>query len=86
MTNALKHAGPVPVGVRLRYGPDCLDIEVSDAGPRQRLHASTSPNGGHGLVGMRERVALYGGTVQAASRPEGGFAVHARLPITGGTP
>jgi signal transduction histidine kinase len=85
MTNALKHAGPVPVDVRLSYQGDCLDIEVTDEGPPQLASPSITPAGGHGLVGMRERVALYGGTVQAGSRPGGGYTVHARLPITGGT-
>jgi signal transduction histidine kinase len=84
MTNALKHAGPVPVDVRLRYQGDCLDIEVTDAGPTLEVSGSTPPGGGHGLVGMRERVALYGGTLHTRSRPGGGFTVQARLPITGG--
>jgi signal transduction histidine kinase len=84
-TNALKHAGPVPVDVRLSYRGDCLDIEVTDAGPTPDVSRSAPPAGGHGLVGMQERVALYGGTVHARSRPGGGFTVQARLPIAGGT-
>ena len=84
-TNALKHAGPVPLDVRLSYRGDCLDIEVTDAGPTPDVSRSAPPAGGHGLVGMQERVALYGGTVHARSRPGGGFTVHARLPIAGGT-
>lgn len=84
MTNALKHAGQVPVDVRLRYEADWLDIEVVDAGRTgsvQSLAASDSSS--HGLVGMRERVSLYGGVLHTGFRPGGGFAVHARLPLDG---
>lgn len=85
MTNALKHAGQVPVDVTLRYQPECLHIEVDDAGPAdgvRRLDGQDS--GSQGLVGMRERVALYGGTLHTGPRPGGGFSVRARLPIDGG--
>ena len=83
MTNALKHAEQSPVQVHISYETDHLDIEVRDRGPASEPVArSTGAGGGHGLVGMRERVSLYGGTLSAGSRPEGGFVVHARLPIT----
>ena len=84
LTNALKHAGQVPVDVRLRYEPDCLDIEVTDQGRNgsgQPLDAHGS--GSRGLVGMCERVSLYGGVLDTGFRPGGGFAVHARLPFEG---
>jgi signal transduction histidine kinase len=77
LTNALRHAGDAHAAVHVRYGDETLELEIVDdgAGP---LHAS---NGGHGLVGMRERVALYGGSLDAGRRPTGGFAVRVLLPI-----
>jgi signal transduction histidine kinase len=76
LTNTLKHAGRVSSKVRLHYGEQQLDLEVVDEGTAVR------PNGvGHGLVGMRERVALYDGAIEAGPRPEGGFAVRVRLPL-----
>jgi signal transduction histidine kinase len=77
LTNVLKHAGTARAEVRLLYDDDCLGIEVTDAG-----RASAKPNGtGRGLVGMRERVAAYGGELQTGPRSEGGYAVRARLPL-----
>jgi signal transduction histidine kinase len=77
LTNARKHAGPARAHVAVRYGPEALDLEITDDG-----RASTKGrNGGHGLVGMRERAALYGGELAAGPRTEGGFIVRARLPI-----
>jgi signal transduction histidine kinase len=80
LTNALKHAGPAHARVRLRYDRAALSIDVVDDGP-----GAATPDGdgaGHGLIGMRERVTLYGGRIEAGPRPEGGFAVHAELPLT----
>jgi signal transduction histidine kinase len=77
LTNALKHAGPATAEVRLWFGAQWLSVEVSDTGRGPR------PNGaalGHGLVGMRERVALYGGTLRTGPRPGGGYRVHAKIP------
>ncbi len=77
LTNARKHAGEARATVTVRYGAEALEVEVADDG-------SGSGNGdgsGHGLVGMRERVALFGGELHAGPRPDGGFRVHARLPI-----
>jgi signal transduction histidine kinase len=76
LTNVLKHAGPAHAHVHLGYQPGCLDIEVTDDG---RGLASTGRSG-HGLVGMRERVAMYGGTLQTGPAGGGGFRVVARLP------
>ena len=78
LTNALKHAGEATATVRVRYGTDSLEIEVTDDGPGA---PSPAPSGGHGLAGMRERVALYGGRFSAGRRPGGGFAVHVLLPV-----
>jgi signal transduction histidine kinase len=64
--------------VHIRYAPDNLELEIVDDG----AGASTRvPGGGHGLVGMRERVALYGGRLDAGRAPRGGFAVRVVLPI-----
>jgi signal transduction histidine kinase len=78
LTNALKHAGDAQATVTVRYGPDQLDLEVADNGDGA---AAPLPGGGHGLVGMRERVALYGGRLDAGRRDERGFAVRVVLPI-----
>ncbi len=77
LTNALKHAGPARAQVTIRYGREVLDLEITDDGRRTRNGEGT----GHGLVGMRERVALYGGEFEAGPRRRDGYAVHARLPI-----
>ena len=78
LTNALKHAGDAHASVRVRYGVDSLELEVVDDGGGAPALVS---GGGHGLVGMRERVALYGGTLDAGRRQSGGFAVRVLLPI-----
>ena len=78
LTNALKHAGNAHATVSVRYGADSLELEVVDDGPGAPARAS---GGGHGLVGMRERVALYGGRFDAGRGPSGGFAVRVLLPI-----
>lgn len=84
MTNVLKHAGTSSVEVRITYDADCLDIEVGDRGPTGKGLCAPAEPGGHGLVGMRERVGLYGGTLWTGSRPDGqGFTVQARLPVDG---
>jgi signal transduction histidine kinase len=64
--------------VRIRYAPDSLELEVVDDGGGATAPAT---GGGHGLVGMRERVALYGGRFEASRRATGGFAVRVALPI-----
>jgi signal transduction histidine kinase len=82
LTNALKHAGPARARVTVRYGANDLDIEIADDGPG----AGAATSGGHGLVGMRERVALFGGDLAAGRRLDGGYAVRAKLPLAGGAP
>jgi signal transduction histidine kinase len=79
LTNALKHAGPVPTKVTVDYAPDTLTIEVRDPGgdpPTRPAHS-----GGHGLLGMHERIEHHGGTLETGPRAGGGFAVRARLPL-----
>jgi signal transduction histidine kinase len=78
LTNVLKHAADSHATVRVRYGADSLELEISDDG---RGRSADAVNGGHGLVGMRERVALYGGQFSAGRRPNGGFAVRVLLPV-----
>ncbi len=84
LTNVLKHAERSTVQVRINYEAECLDIEVRNRGSRGDDVGAPADRGGHGLVGMRERVGLYGGTLRTGFRPDGqGFAVHARIPVDG---
>jgi signal transduction histidine kinase len=78
LTNALKHAGEARAAVYVRYGVDSLELEIVDDGAGD---AAPSSSGGHGLVGMRERAALFGGSFDAGRRPSGGFSVRVLLPI-----
>ncbi|MEU2563380.1 sensor histidine kinase [Streptomyces longispororuber] len=83
LTNVRKHAGRAHATVRLGYGPERLTVEVQDDGSGS---GDTPRKGraGHGLVGMRERVALHGGTLETGPRPGGGFRVLATLPLPTG--
>ncbi|MFC5753873.1 sensor histidine kinase [Actinomadura rugatobispora] len=79
LTNTLKHAGPrATARVLLHYGDEAIEIRVTDDG---RGAAARGDGRGHGLVGMRERAAVYGGEVTAGPRPGGGFEVVARIPV-----
>jgi signal transduction histidine kinase len=76
LTNALKHAGPATARVIVRYQGDNLELEIADDGS-----GSTATNGaGHGLVGIKERVAMLGGEVETGGAASGGYAVRVRLP------
>jgi len=77
LTNALKHAGPARAEVTVCYEDSQVTLEVADTG----CGADGARGTGHGLVGMRERAAMFGGELEARPRPEGGFAVRARLPL-----
>jgi signal transduction histidine kinase len=77
LTNALTHAGPARARVVLRYGAHDLELEISDDGPG----VGDSSGSGYGLVGMRERVLVYGGELQAGRRPGGGYSLRVRLPL-----
>jgi signal transduction histidine kinase len=89
LTNTLKHAGPAHAEVVLRYGERDLELTVRDDGRgaaaaldrEQRPADAGLPSSGHGLVGMHERVALFGGEFSAGPRPGGGYQVRARLPL-----
>jgi signal transduction histidine kinase len=77
LTNTLKHAGPARASVNVTYARDALELDVLDDGAA----ATNGQVGGHGLVGMRERVALFGGELETGERREGGYRVRARLPL-----
>jgi signal transduction histidine kinase len=77
LTNVRKHAGAARAHVQITYEPDVLTIDVSDNG----RGGEPNGNGGHGLVGIGERVNLLGGRIETGRRAEGGFAIHAQLPI-----
>ena len=79
LTNAVKHAQATRAEVLVRYEDGAVELEVVDNG--RGASDGSSESGGHGLVGMRERVTVYGGELEAGPRPEGGFALRARLPI-----
>ena len=79
LTNTIKHAGPARSRVTLRYGDDELVVEVKDDGPGPA--ADAREGAGHGLVGMRERVAALAGELHAGAGLDGGFLVRASLPL-----
>jgi signal transduction histidine kinase len=80
LTNTIKHASAKHADVRVRYDGDHVEIEVSDDG--HGVDGRSSSSGGHGLVGMRERVSIYGGELEAGARADGGYRLRARLPVT----
>lgn len=80
LTNTLKHANAQHADLEVRYAPGDLILQVRDDG-----RGATAPDGrGHGLVGIRERVRIYGGEMSAEATGEGGFVLRARLPMDGG--
>ena len=79
LTNVLRHAAAAHAEVTITYADDTVSVEVLDDGAGPDGDGGVDPPG-HGLVGMRERVAAFGGSLTAAGRPGGGFAVSARLP------
>ena len=80
LTNSLKHAGPAQAELTIRYGPDTLEVTATDTG-----HGPPGADGtGNGLVGMRERVSLFGGQLEAGPAPQSGFRVAARFPLDRG--
>jgi len=79
LTNSLKHAPGAAAEVHVDFGDQELQVEVLDTGARRP--GAPPPSGGRGLMGMRERVAVHGGQLEAGPRAEGGFRVRARLPV-----
>jgi signal transduction histidine kinase len=77
LTNALKHAGRAHVRVHVRYGPGSLELEIADDGTGS---PAALPSGGHGLAGIQERVALYGGELETGPGSSGGFVLRVLLP------
>jgi signal transduction histidine kinase len=77
LTNVRKHASGAPATVRVGWEPGALAVAVRDRGPG----AAAAASGGHGLVGMRERVRLHGGELRAGPAADGGFEVAAVLPL-----
>ncbi|MGI5170492.1 histidine kinase [Spirillospora sp. CA-253888] len=80
LTNVVKHAAPTRCRVTVEMEPSQVGVQVVDEGPARS--APQPGPGGHGLIGIRERVAMYGGTCNAGPRPEGGFTVTATLPYS----
>jgi signal transduction histidine kinase len=83
LTNALKHAGAARAHVSIRYGATSLELAVTNNGTARE---NGRRRGGHGLIGLRERVTLYGGDFEAGPRPGGGYAVRASLPLETAAP
>ena len=83
LTNVLRHAPGSHARVLVDYARDAVDITVRDDGRRGSPQLSSTASGGHGLVGMRERVKIFGGEMTAGPAPGGGFLVRASLPIGG---
>ncbi len=81
LTNSLKHSSHLAVDIRVRRMDDAIEVEVQDAGPALN---GREAGVGHGLIGMRERAALYGGTLVAGPRSDGGFGVKAAIPLDAG--
>jgi signal transduction histidine kinase len=87
LTNVIRHAGPVPATVRLDYLPGELVIEVTDSGCPPAVPApAPAPGPARGLIGLRERVAVYGGDLDASPRLGGGWRVRARIPLDAACP
>jgi signal transduction histidine kinase len=82
LTNTLKHGGANPhAWVTIEYGADAVALRIEDDGVGAGALVGASSEPGQGLVGMRERAAVYGGSVETGERPGGGFRVVARLPL-----
>ena len=78
LTNALKHARAQHAEVVIRYADGQVELNVSDDG----LGDGGGDSGGHGLLGLRERVAVYGGALDAGPRAGGGYSLRATLPVS----
>ena len=79
LTNTLKHAAAHSAAVVVRYGDDAVEVECTDDGSGATAHSNGAT--GHGLIGMRERALMLGGEIDAGPQPDGGYRVHARLPL-----
>jgi signal transduction histidine kinase len=81
LTNVVRHANASKATVEIRYDADAVVLEIRDNGCGV-ANGVVAEHDGHGLVGMRERAAAVGGTLQAGAAPGGGFRVHTTLPTT----
>jgi signal transduction histidine kinase len=81
LTNTLKHGAASEAQVSIRYAPDALELQVLDDGRGTSSSGNGDAGSGQGLIGMRERVALFGGELSAHSQPERGYEVRARIPV-----
>jgi len=81
LTNSLKHAGPSHATVCITYSSSKIELRVTDDGHGAAQRLSNGSDGGHGLVGMRERVAMFGGELKTGPLPGGGYEVRATLPL-----
>ena len=81
LTNALKHAGPARAAVNIRYSAGSLELEILDDGEGSADGSREHRGSGRGLIGMKERVGLFGGEMQAGPRPGGGYRVLAKIPL-----
>jgi signal transduction histidine kinase len=82
LTNVIKHAGPTQATVQIRFTETSLELDISDTGRYKKPIDAASEGCGHGLIGMRERLAIYGGELHAGERSCGGFEVQVRIPIS----
>jgi signal transduction histidine kinase len=81
LTNVIKHAASSCATVAICYRADSVTVEITDDGPPAGGAPPARPGSGHGIIGMRERVAVFGGEFTAGPRPAGGFRVRASFPI-----
>jgi signal transduction histidine kinase len=83
LTNVIKHAATSSANVTIRYRPGSVTVEIADQGTALSGASipPSKPGAGHGIIGMRERVAVYGGEFTAGPGPDGGFRVRACFPI-----
>jgi signal transduction histidine kinase len=81
LTNVIKHAGKPRTSVSVEYHADNLVVEVADTGQPAGTAGPVALHAGRGLLGLRERAALYGGELDAGPRPGGGWLVRARIPV-----
>jgi len=82
LTNAIKHAGPARARVQVTFSANCLELKIADTGRGPQRPRSAGDGPGQGLLGMRERLSLYGGQLATGHRRGGGFQVLARIPLT----
>jgi signal transduction histidine kinase len=81
LTNVIKHAGPATVVIRMYFRAERLELEITDSGVGPASSKPESADPGHGLIGMRERVALFGGELWTGPADDGGFIVRASVPV-----